>query len=428
MAHGHGLGHDPGHGGQAQILTLDGVLYLSNGANDVFAIDVETGVIRWSFKGNPDLRAGSPIGRVSRGVALGDGKVFAAQADSKLTALDQKTGKVVWQIQAERWEDGYAITAAPLYYDGLVIIGFNGAEMGTRGRIKAFDAKTGKNVWTFYTVPAPGEPGSETWPKDSDAWKRGGGNLWQTPALDPELGLLYFSTANPGPDLNGSVREGDNLYTNSMVAIEAKTGKYRWHFQQVHHDIWDYDSPNPVILFDASYGGVARKGVVQVSKTGWAYILDRTNGKPLIGIEERPVPQEPRQKTAATQPYPVGDAVVPQWIELAPEGANLDPATNRLFNEGPHLHAVLDRRPDDEAGHDGRRELAAELARSGNAPALCVRIRSHQQLRGETATRRAGPEQGLHGRQLHAGAGRRRRCARGARRAHEQARVAPGVA
>jgi alcohol dehydrogenase (cytochrome c) len=329
-----GSGTTPGHGGQAQILAFEDTLYVVNGANDVFALDVDTGAIRWTYKGNPDLRAGSPIGRVSRGVALGDGKVFMSQADSKITALDQRTGKVVWQIQAERWQDGFAITSAPLYYAGLVITGFNGAEMGVRGRIKAYDARSGKLVWTFFTVPAPGEPGNETWPQDSDAWTRGGAAIWQTPAVDPELGLLYFSTANPGPDLNGSVRAGDNLYANSIVAIDAKTGKYRWHFQQVHHDIWDYDSPNPVILFDAPYGGVLRKGLVQVSKTGWAYLLDRATGKPLLGIEERPVPQEPRQKTAATQPYPVGDAVVPQQIDIAPEGGALDPATNRLYSDG----------------------------------------------------------------------------------------------
>jgi alcohol dehydrogenase (cytochrome c) len=329
-----GSGTTQGHAGQTQILAYDGTLYLSNGANDIFAMDVDTGVIRWKFVGNPEPRAGSPIGRASRGVALGDGKVFAAIADGRLVALEQRTGQPAWQVQAENWPEGYAITAAPLYYDGLVIMGFNGGEMGTRGRIKAFDAKTGALRWTFYTVPAPGEFGHETWPQNSDAWMRGGASIWQTPAVDPQLGLLYFSTANPGPDLNGSVREGDNLFANSIVALDAKTGQYRWHFQQVHHDIWDYDAPNPVILFDAPFNGQMRKALVQVGKTGWAYILDRETGKPLIGIEERAVPQELRQKTAATQPYPVGDAVVPQQIDIAPEGARLDPQTLRLFNGG----------------------------------------------------------------------------------------------
>jgi alcohol dehydrogenase (cytochrome c) len=329
-----GSGTTPGHAGQAQILAYDGTLYVINGAGDVFAMDVETGVIRWKFAGNPDLRAGSPIGRTSRGVALGDGRVYLGLADGRLIALDQRTGIPAWEVQGERWQDGYAITAAPLYYDGLVVIGYNGGEMGTRGRLKAYDAKTGALQWTFYTVPGPGEFGHETWPQGTDDWTRGGANIWQTPAVDPALGLIYFSTANPGPDLNGSVREGDNLFANSIVAIEAKTGRYRWHFQQVHHDIWDYDSPNPVILFDAPFYGQMRQALVQVGKTGWAYILDRETGKPLLGIEERAVPQEPRQKTAATQPFPVGDAIVPQQIDIAPEGATLDPETLRLPHGG----------------------------------------------------------------------------------------------
>ncbi|MFO7275394.1 MAG: PQQ-binding-like beta-propeller repeat protein [Pseudomonadota bacterium] len=331
---GMGSGTGPGNSGQAQILAYEGVLYVSNGANDVFAIDVKTGRILWEYRANLDPRAGNPIGRSSRGVALGDGKVFAGQLDGKLVALDQATGKVVWSVQAERWEDGFSITSAPLYYDGLVITGFNGGEMGTRGRVKAYDAKTGRLRWTFYTVPGPGEFGHETWPQDSDAWKHGGAPMWQTPAVDPELGLIYFATGNPGPDLNGSVRPGDNLFSVSIVAIEAKTGKYRWHFQQVHHDIWDYDSSNPVILFDAEIDGRMRKGLVQVGKTGWAYILDRVTGEPLIGIEERPVPQEPRQATAPTQPFPIGDAIVPQEIDIVPEGARLIPGTGEIPNKG----------------------------------------------------------------------------------------------
>jgi alcohol dehydrogenase (cytochrome c) len=329
-----GSGAGPGNAGQVQILSYEGVLYVANGVNDVFAMDVDTGHILWTYHGNPDPHGGSPIGKVSRGVALGEGKVFVGHTDARLAALDQRTGKVVWEIPAERWQDGYAITAAPLYYDGLVIVGFNGGEMGTRGRLKAYDAKTGKLRWTFYTVPGPGEPGHETWPQNSDAWTRGGASIWQTPAVDSELGLLYFSTGNPGPDLNGSVRPGDNLYSVSIVAIDAKTGKYRWHFQQVHHDLWDYDSPNPVVLFDTEIAGAKRKGLVEVSKTGWAYILDRTTGKPLIGIEEKPVPQEPRQATAATQPYPIGDSIVPQEVDIVPEGARLLPGTGEVPNKG----------------------------------------------------------------------------------------------
>lgn len=331
---GMGSGREPGYAGEAQILVYGDTLYVANGANDVFAMDVETGRILWTYHGHPNPQGGSPLGRASRGVAIGEGKVFVGHTDARLAALDQRTGEVIWSIAAERWQDGFAITAAPLYYNGLVIVGFNGGEMGTRGRIKAYDAKTGALRWVFYTVPAPGEPGHETWPQNSDAWQRGGASIWQTPALDPKLGLLYFSTGNPGPDLRGDVRPGNNLYSVSIVALDAMTGKYRWHFQQVHHDIWDYDSPNPVVLFDAPVNGKPAQGLAEVSKTGWAYILDRVTGKPLIGIEERPVPQEPHQATAPTQPYPVGDSIVPQQIDVIPDGARLAPGTTELPNKG----------------------------------------------------------------------------------------------
>jgi alcohol dehydrogenase (cytochrome c) len=174
-------------------------------------------------------------------------------------------------------------------------------------------------VWTFYTIPGPGEIGHDTWPQDNDAWKHGGATVWQTPAVDPDLGLIYFTTGNPGPDFNGRIRLGDNLFSVSMVAVEARTGKYRWHFQQVHHDIWDYDSPNPVMLFDAIVNGRLRKAAAEASKTGWVYILDRITGKPLIGIDEKPVAQDPRQLTSPTQPFPRGDAFVPHEIDIAPE-------------------------------------------------------------------------------------------------------------
>jgi alcohol dehydrogenase (cytochrome c) len=151
--------------------------------------------------------------------------------------------------------------------------------------------------------------------------------VWQTPAVDPELGLIYFTTGNPGPDFNGRIRAGNNLFATSMVAIDARTGKYRWHFQQVHHDLWDYDGPSPVILFDVMLNGRVRKAAAEANKAGWVYILDRTDGKPLIGIDEKPVPQEPRQRTSATQPIPRGDAFIPQHVDIAPEDY-------RLVNQG----------------------------------------------------------------------------------------------
>jgi alcohol dehydrogenase (cytochrome c) len=327
-----GSGAGPQFSGFAQPLVHDGVAYVSTGANDVFALSIDTGEILWQYTANLDPKITSVCcGWNNKGVALGPDKVFIGQLDGQLVALDRATGAVAWKIQAERWQDHFSITSAPVYFDpsaglgagAMVITGFAGADRGTRGRVKAYDAKDGRLVWTFYTIPGPGEPGHETWPKGSDAWKYGGASVWQTPAIDPELGLVYFSTGNAGPDYNGAVRAGDNLYTVSMVAVDVKTGKYRWHFQQVHHDIWDYDAVNPVILMDVNVGGRTRKAIAEVGKTGWAYILDRQTGKPLIGIDEKPVPQEKRQATAATQPFPRGDAIVPQLLEVAPEGYQL---------------------------------------------------------------------------------------------------------
>ncbi len=319
-----GSGLSPRSGNQAQPLVYEGVVYIMTGENDAFAVSVDTGEVLWEYKANIDPKVARPCcSWVGRGLGLGDGKVFVGQLDAKLVALEQRTGKVLWSVQAEDPKRGYAIASAPLYYNGLVITGFAGSDLGIRGRLKAYDARTGKLRWTFYTVPGPGELGHDSWPQNSEVWKYGGAAIWQTPAIDPDLGLVYFSTANPGPVLNGHLRPGDNLFSVSILAIDARTGRYRWHFQEVHHDLWDYDAPNPVILFDAPYEGRMRKGIAQAGKTGWIYILDRTSGKPLIGMVETPVMQEPQQFTSPTQPFPVGDAIVPQSIDMAPEGFEL---------------------------------------------------------------------------------------------------------
>ncbi len=299
----------------------------------------------WEHKANLDVTKVVPCcGWVSRGVGIGEGKVFVGQMDNKLVALDQRTGSVTWSVQTETLDDGgFTITAAPLYYDGMVVIGYAGGELATRGRLKAFDAKTGKLRWVFYTIPAPGEPGHETWPADNDAWKHGGASIWQTPAVDPGLGLIFVSTDNPAPDLNGAIRPGDNLFTSSILALDARTGKYRWHYQETHHDIWDYGAPNPVVLFDATVDGKPRKGLVQLSKDGYAYILDRVTGQPLIGIPETPVMQNAAQNTAATQPIPIGDDIMPHSVDIAPDGYDLvnEGKTFTPFDDKPVVYKPL---------------------------------------------------------------------------------------
>ena len=310
-----GSGAEGKYSGEATPIVDDGIMYIATGANDVFAIDARTGEQIWVY--NPDIPQEMDTvccGWTTRGVAVGDGKVFVGLLDARLIALDQKTGEVLWETNVAEWEEGYTITSAPLFYNGKVYTGVAGGEYGIRGRVMAYDADLGFEVWRFYTIPGPADINGDTWPADNDAWLTGGAPVWNTPSVDPELGYIYFATGNTAPDLDGSNREGDNLYANSVVAVNAENGQYVWHFQEVHHDIWDMDPANPVVLYDVEMDGKMRKGLGQAGKTGWVYLLDRADGTPLVGIEEKPVPQDERQRTAATQPFPVGDAFVPQAV------------------------------------------------------------------------------------------------------------------
>ena len=312
---------------EADPLVIDGVMYIPTGNDDVFALDAKTGRKIWEYYSDiPQVNDTICCGWDNRGVGAGEGKIFSGQLDGSFVALDQKTGKVIWRTQLEDYHDGYSITGATRYFEGIVFTGMSGGEYGVRGRVYGLDAATGRELWRFYTVPAPGEFGSDTWPiNDPDpvirnSWMRGGATVWQAPAIDPELGMLYFTTGNASP-YAGDLRKGDNLFTASMVALDYKTGQYKWHFQQVIHELWDFDMPNPPVLFDQMYNGVMRKGIYEAGKTGFLYFLDRTNGQPLIGMEYRPIPPDPqpgaseKQFASPVQPWPVGDA----FINLCPD-------------------------------------------------------------------------------------------------------------
>jgi alcohol dehydrogenase (cytochrome c) len=210
--------------------------------------------------------------------------LFLATLDAHLLALDKKTGAIVWDTEIADYRDGYTATAAPLIVKDKIIVGIAGAEFATRGFLDAYSIETGERLWRFWTVPAPGEPGSETWLDGQDAWKRGGGTTWVTGSYDPELNLLYWGTGNPAPDFNASVRPGDNLYTNSIIAVDADTGKLKWHFQPTPGDTHDWDSVSEPILAELTVRGEKRQALLQANRNGFFYALDRATGRFLQGF------------------------------------------------------------------------------------------------------------------------------------------------
>jgi alcohol dehydrogenase (cytochrome c) len=264
-------------------LVDDGVLYATYPPSTVVAIDTKTGsrIWRWSKEMPKDLRTPGAK-RTNRGVALLEDLVFVGSLDGWLYALDAKTGAERWTVQVGDNKTGHSITMAPLAIDGMVIVGVSGGEAGIRGFLDAYDAETGKLRWRFWTIPGPGEPGHETWTESS--WEHGAGPTWLTGSYDADLDLLYWGIGNPGPDWNGDARPGDNLYTCSVVAIEAKTGKLRWYFQFTPHDVHDWDANQIQVLFDAEVGGRSRRLLATANRNAFYYLLDRETGEFLHAV------------------------------------------------------------------------------------------------------------------------------------------------
>jgi alcohol dehydrogenase (cytochrome c) len=264
-------------------LVVEGVLYTVQAPNDVVALDAVTGRVFWVYSYNPSPLARLCCGRVNRGLAVFGDTLFMATIDGHLIALDAKNGGLVWNVTVggARPEAGYSFTVAPLIVKDKVIIGAAGAEYGVRGFLAAFDARTGKEVWRFHTIAGPGEPGHESW--SGDSWMHGGGSVWVTGTFDRDLNLTYWGIGNPGPDWNGDNRAGDNLYSDSVVALDADTGKLRWHFQFTPHDVFDYDSTQVPVLADIQWQGRPRKAMLWANRNGFLYVLDRTTGQFLFG-------------------------------------------------------------------------------------------------------------------------------------------------
>ncbi|MFL5437183.1 MAG: pyrroloquinoline quinone-dependent dehydrogenase [Myxococcales bacterium] len=259
---------------EATPIVVDGVMYVSGWDGYVWALDAATGALFWRYRHAVPLDTPLCCGNVNRGVAVARGKVFYATQNGHLLALDAATGKLAWEQPFVDVRAGESATLAPLAVKDAVVVGSSGGEYGVRGHIDAFAADSGKRLWRRYTIPRPGDPGSESWPK-SNAWERGGGTAWVTGSYDPDLDLLYWGTGNASPVFDGGSREGDDLFTDSILALSPSDGSIRWHFQTTPHDVWDYDGVNESILFES--GG--QKLLAHFDKNGYLFVLDRTNGK-----------------------------------------------------------------------------------------------------------------------------------------------------
>lgn len=272
----------PGSGPlEATPIVANGIMYVTSGPAAVVALSVKSGRPVWQWSrpmANSVLNLGFP--RANRGIAILDETVFVGTLDGYLVALDARSGTERWTINVADNATGHSITAAPLVADGKVIVGISGGEAGIRGFLDAYEPKTGKRIWRFWTVPAAGEPGSETWAGTS--WKTGGGATWLTGSYDPALRLVYWGTGNPAPDWNGDSRKGDNLYTCSLVALDIDTGRMRWHFQFTPHDTHDWDANQIPILLDREIGGRTRALVASANRNGFYYLLDRASGEFLL--------------------------------------------------------------------------------------------------------------------------------------------------
>jgi len=334
-------------------IVVGGVMYFTTPAtpnNEVIAVDLRTQKTLWRYTHKNAGVSTACCGPNNRGVAIAGGSLFLGTLDGQLVALDQATGKEKWAVQTGDPAEGYTQTMAPLVVDDKVIIGTSGAEYGIRGFVRAYNAATGALMWTWYTIPSPQDGGwwgrwSRTTPegdnlnrnivkekadsaKYADAWMHGGGSMWMTPAYDAETKTLFVSIGNPSPDLDGAIRPGDNLWTESIVAIDATTGKFKWGYQEVPHDVWDLDATSPPVI--ATVGG--KKVVVEAGKTGWVYVLDAATGK-LVRRSEAFVPQE----NMFAQPSDSGTRMLPganggqEWSPIA-----IHPTLNYAYTAGLH--------------------------------------------------------------------------------------------
>ncbi len=345
-------------------LVVGRTMYVTTPLNHVIALDAGTGVKKWEYV-HPLGTTVHCCGPNNRGAAFYGNHVYMATLDAHLVALDTATGHVAWETIVEANERGYSITPAPIVADGKVIVGVSGAEYGIRGSVSAYDAATGRMVWRFWTIPSPEEGGwwgkwaandpfgtplnrdialeKKDSAKYADAWRTGGGSMWQAPAIDTARKLVIFGVDNASPDIDGVVRPGDNLYTNSIVALDLATGKIRWYMQEVPHDTWDYDATSPVVLVDLrDASGNIVPAAAQAGKTGWVYVVDRRTGAPIRRsepfVEQKNMFERPTRQGVLIMPGGNGGS---EWSPTA-----YSPETGYLYILGLNEHNIFKLRPE----------------------------------------------------------------------------------
>lgn len=356
-------------------LVVDGVIFTTEPPSNVVALDARTGNMIWRYRRTvpPDL----PLccGRVNRGLAVLGNVLFLGSLDGYLVAINANTGKVIWQSQVVSPSDGYTMTGAPLIVNRSVVVGVAGGEFGIRGFLAAYDAETGKQRWKFFTIPGPGDPGYETW--ENDAWRTGGGPTWITGSYDPLLDLLYWGVGNPAPDFSGDVRPGDNLFTNSALALHASSGKLAWHFQFTPHDERDWDSNQTPILADVSINGTSHKVICWANRNGFYYVLDRATGKFLVGapfVEQnwargldsagRPTPADPDQASSTGRLTKPGVGGGTNW-----QNAAYDEKRGLIFVHATEGASVFTKSPNPHRGERG-----SYVASAGSLPELPIPV------------------------------------------------------
>ncbi len=356
---------------QATPLVADGIMYVSLPNNGAVALDAQTGRPLWRYARSLPDDIPTCCGRVNRGLALSGNKAYMATLDGHLVALDSKTGSVIFDVEIDDYRKGHTFNLAPLVVKNKVLVGPSGGEYGIRGYLDALDTETGRRHWRFYTIPGPGEPNHETW--EGESWIHGGAATWLTGSYDPQLNLIYWTTSNPGPANLGDHREGDNLYSCSVVALDADTGQLKWHFQFTPHDVHDWDANQIPVLVDLNIGGRQRKLLVDANRNGFFYVLDRTTGQFLFA---KPYGHQTWAKEIGADGRPVtlpGTKPTPQGVDVCPGLFGVTNWMSPSYSPQTGLFYVTTREQcgkyfaSDEPFHEGRYWFGGHTVASENA-------------------------------------------------------------